>query len=150
MKLILTRSVDRIGEVGQVVSVKDGFARNYLLPRRLAVPATPANLNRIEAIRKQFATREDKVRRRLTELADKLGLVSLKASLRMGEEGAFGAVTSAEIARLLTQEGYETDKHSIVLAEPIKTPGVHDIPVKLGHGITATVKLWVAEASPGG
>lgn len=150
MKIILTRTVDRVGESGQVVTVKDGFARNYLLPRNYAVQATPANLKRIDSLRHQFATREDKVRRRLTELSDKLGLVSVKTSLRMGEEGAFGAITSAEIARLLAQEGHEIEKHSIVLAEPVKAPGVYDVPVKLGHGVTATIKLWVVEATPEG
>ncbi|MFO7638484.1 MAG: 50S ribosomal protein L9 [bacterium] len=150
MKVILTQTVDRIGASGQVVNVKNGFARNYLLPRKLALPATPANLGRLELIRKQFATREDRIRKRLTGLADKLGLVSVKTSLRMGEEGAFGAITNAEVARLLAREGFEVDKHSIVLAEPVKAPGVYDVPVKLGHDVTATVKLWVAEASPEG
>ena len=150
MKLILTRSVDRIGESGQIVNVKDGFGRNYLLPRNYAVPATPANLKRIDAIRSQSTAREDKVRNRLTTLADKLALISVKTSLRMGEEGAFGAITNAEVARLLAQEGHEIDKHAIVLAEPVKAPGVYDVPVKLGHGVTATVKLWVVEASTEG
>jgi large subunit ribosomal protein L9 len=150
MKVILTQTVDRIGASGQVVNVKDGFARNYLLPRKLALPATPANLGRIESIKSQFAAREDKVRKRLTDLANRLGLASVKTTIRMGEEGAFGAITNADIAGLLAKEGFDIDKHSIVLADPVKAPGVHDIPVKLGHGVTATVKLWVAEASAGG
>lgn len=150
MKVILTQTIDRIGEGGEVVNVKDGFARNYLLPRRLALPATPANLRRLDSIKNQFAAREGKLHKRLTALADKLGLVSVKTSLRMGEEGAFGAVTNAEIARLLAEAGFEIPKQSIVLGEPIKAPGVYDVPVKLGHEVTATVKLWVTEASPGG
>jgi large subunit ribosomal protein L9 len=75
----------------------------------------------------------------------KLGLVSIKTSIRMGQEGAFGAITNADIAELMAKEGHEVDKHSIVLGEPIKGPGVYDIPIKLGHEVTATVKLWVAE-----
>ena len=150
MKVILTQTLDRIGNSGEIVNVKDGFARNYLLPRNLALPATAANLGRIEKIRKQFATREDKTRKRLTTLADKLSLVSVKTSLRMGEEGAFGAITNADIARLLAQAGFEIAKQSIVLSEPLKAPGVYDVPVKLGHEVTATIKLWVTEASPGG
>lgn len=145
MKVILTHDVDRIGKSGQVVNVKDGFARNYLLPRSLALPATPANLGRIDAIKNQSAAREGKVRKRLADLADKLGLASLKTGLRMGAEGAFGAITNADVAALLADGGFEIDKHSVVLAEPIKAPGVYDIPVKLGHEVTATVKLWVAE-----
>ncbi|MFO7676261.1 MAG: 50S ribosomal protein L9 [bacterium] len=145
MKVILTRSIDRVGASGQVVNVKDGYARNYLLPRNLALPATPANLGRLDSIKSQFAAREDKVRGRLTDLAGRLALASVKTSLRMGEEGAFGAVTNADIAALLAKEGFEIDKHSIVLADPIKTPGVHEVPVKLGHEVTATVKVWVAE-----
>jgi large subunit ribosomal protein L9 len=145
MKVILLSDIDRVGSHGTVVNVKNGYARNYLFPRKLALEATPAQLKQLDSIKSQLATRESKVTKRLTEQAGRLGLVSIKTSIKMGQEGAFGAITNADIAELMAKEGHEVDKHSIVLAEPIKGPGVYDIPIKLGHEVTATVKLWVAE-----
>lgn len=146
MKVILLSDIERIGSRGEVVNVKPGYARNFLFPRKLALEATPAQLAQLERIRSQLQSRQAKVTRRLTDLAERLGLVQIKTTIRMGETGAFGAITNADIAELLKAAGHEIDKHAIVLAEPIKAPGVYDIPVKLGHEITATVKLWVAEA----
>jgi large subunit ribosomal protein L9 len=145
MKVILLSDIERVGSRGTVVSVKRGYARNYLLPRKLALEATKSQLAQLESIKQQIATKEAKVTKRLTDFADRLGLVSVKTTIKMGEEGAFGSITNADIAALLAAEGHEIDKHSIVLAEPIKGPGVYDIPVKLGHEVSATVKLWVAE-----
>ncbi len=145
MKLILLGDIERLGTKGQVVNVKDGYGRNYLLPRKMALRATPANLKQLETIRTQLASKEEKVKKRLTGLAEKLGLVSVKTTIKMGDEGAFGAITNTHIAELLTQQGFEIDRHSIVLAEPVRGPGVYEIPIKLGHEVTATVKLWVAE-----
>ena len=145
MKVILLSDIERVGSQGTVVSVKRGYARNYLLPRKLALEATKPQLAQLESIKQQIASKEAKITKRLTDFADRLGLVSVKTTLKMGQEGAFGSVTNADIAALLAAEGHEIDKHSIVLAEPIKGPGVYDIPVKLGHEVSATVKLWVAE-----
>jgi large subunit ribosomal protein L9 len=145
MKVILLADIERVGSRGTVVSVKPGYARNYLLPRKLALEATKSQLAQLESIKQQIATKEAKVTKRLTDFADRLGLVSVKTTIKMGEEGAFGSITNADIAALLAAEGHEIDKHSIVLPEPIKGPGVYDIPVKLGHEVSATVKLWVAE-----
>jgi large subunit ribosomal protein L9 len=145
MKVILLSDIERVGDRGTVVNVKRGYARNYLLPRKLALEATKAQLTQLESIKKQLASKEAKVTKRLTDLAGRLGLVSVKTTIRMGAEGAFGSITNADIATLLAAEGHEIDKHSIVLPEPIKGPGVYDIPVKLGHEVSATVKLWVAE-----
>jgi large subunit ribosomal protein L9 len=145
MKVILLKDVERVGERGKVLSVKDGFARNYLIPRKFAIQATPANLGQLDRIRAQLATRDEKVRGRLTAFADRLAQVRVKTSIRMGEEGAFGAITNADVARLLAAAGHDIDKHSIVIEEPIKGPGVYDIPIKLGHEVTATFRLEVAE-----
>jgi large subunit ribosomal protein L9 len=146
MKVILLSDIERVGGRGQVVSVKPGFARNFLFPKKMALEATPAQLAQLDKIKAQLASKQAKITKRLTDAADKLGQVSIKASLRMGETGAFGAITSADIAELLAKEGHAIDKRAIVLDEPVKAPGVYDIPVKLGHEVTATVKLWVAEA----
>jgi len=145
MKVILLSDIDRVGSRGTVVNVKPGYARNYLLPRKLALEATKSQLAQLESIKQQLATKEAKITKRLTDFAGRLGLVSVKTTIKMGQEGAFGAITNADIATLLAAEGHDIDKRSIVLAEPIKGPGVYDIPVKLGHEVSATIKLWVAE-----
>jgi large subunit ribosomal protein L9 len=145
MKVILLSDVERVGARGTVVTVKDGYFRNYLYPRKLALEATPAQLKQLDKIKSQIETKQAKITKRLTDVADRLGLVSIKASLKMGPEGAFGSITHSDIAELLAKEGHEVDKHAVVLAEPIKAPGVYDIGIKLGHQVTATVKLWVAE-----
>lgn len=145
MKVILLADIERVGSRGDVVNVRDGYARNYLVPRKLGLEATAAQMKQLDSIKAQLASKQSKITKKLTDLADRLGLVSVKTTIKMGQEGAFGSVTNAEIAGLLQKEGYEIDKHSIVLAEPIKAPGVYDVPVKLGHEVTATVKLWVAE-----
>jgi large subunit ribosomal protein L9 len=145
MKVILLSDIDRVGTRGTVVNVKPGYARNYLLPRKLGLEATKAQLAQLESIQKQLATKDAKITKRLTDFAGRLGLVSVKTTIKMGQEGAFGSITNADIAALLAAEGHEIDKHSIVLAEPIKGPGVYDIAVKLGHEVSATIKLWVAE-----
>jgi len=145
MKVILLSDIERVGTRGTVVNVKPGYARNYLLPRKLALEATKSQLAQLESINKQLASKETKITKRLTDFAGRLGLVSVKTTIKMGAEGAFGSITNADIATLLAAEGHEIDKHSIVLPEPIKGPGVYDIPVKLGHEVSATVKLWVAE-----
>ncbi len=146
MKVILLSDIERVGGRGQVVNVKPGYARNYLFPRKMALEATPAQLAQLDKIKAQLASKQAKITKRLTDAAGRLGQVSVKTSLRMGETGAFGAITNADIAELLAKEGHEIDKHAIVLDEPIKVPGVYDITVKLGHEVTATVKLWVSEA----
>ncbi|MGB9742720.1 MAG: 50S ribosomal protein L9 [candidate division WOR-3 bacterium] len=149
MKVILLSDIERLGSRGEVVNVRDGFARNYLLPRKLALVANENNLRQLENIKREIASRERKITQRLVDMAQRLGLVTLKTSIRMGAEGAFGAITNADIAALLAQAGHKVDKHAIVLAEPIKAPGVYDIPVKLGREVTATVKLWVVEEQAG-
>lgn len=149
MKVILLTDIPRLGGQGEVVQVRDGFARNYLLPRKLALVADETNLRRLDGIKKQIAGRTAKLNQRLLTIREQLGLVTLKASLKMGEAGAFGAITNADIARLLTEAGQKVDKHAIILEEPIKVPGVYDIPIKLGQDVTATVKLWVVEEATG-
>jgi large subunit ribosomal protein L9 len=145
MKVILIDDVDRVGAKGEIVNVKPGFARNYLLPKKKALIATDNNLKFFTDQKNRFQGKEQRRINNAKTLADKLLTLSLKATLRMGEEGVFGAITNTEIAELLKQAGYEIDKHSILLAHPIHEPGVHDIPIKLAPEVTATVKLWVGE-----
>jgi len=142
MKVIITQDVERIGKKGEVVNVKDGFARNYLFPKKLAIEATESRLSQIEAIKAELTKRDERHLRKLQKLAEKLATLSLKAELKMGETGAFGAITNADIASLLKEAGYEIDRHKIELPNPIKETGIFDVPVNLG-AVTATIKLWV-------
>jgi len=145
MKVILLADIDRVGDRGAVVNVKNGYARNYLFPRKMALEATAAQMKQLDGIKAQLASKQAKVTKKLTEQADRLGLVTIKTTIKMGPEGAFGAITNSDIAELMAKEGHPVEKHAIVLEEPIKAPGVFDISIKLGHQVTATVKLWVAE-----
>ncbi|MGQ9707730.1 MAG: 50S ribosomal protein L9 [bacterium] len=149
MKVILLSDIERLGARGEVVDVRDGFARNFLFPKKLALVADEANLRQLESIKRQIASREMKVSSRLADMAQRLGLVTVKTSIKMGAEGAFGAITNADIAELLERSGHKVDKRAIVLDEPIRAPGVYDIPIKLGHEVIATVKLWVVEEAAG-
>jgi large subunit ribosomal protein L9 len=145
MKLILLDDVDRLGVKGDVVNVKAGFARNYLLPHKKAIIANESNFKNLADLKNRQQGIELRRIEKVKALASKLQTVSLKATLKMGEEGAFGVITNSEIAELLKQAGYEIDKHAINLEHPVNEPGVHDIPIKLAPEIIATVKLWVAE-----
>lgn len=142
MKVILTQDVERVGKKGEVVSVKDGFARNYLIPRGWAIAGTEERLRSLESIKAELLKREEQQLKKQQKLAAKLSALSLKAELKMGTTRAFGAITNADVAKLLKEAGHEIDRHKIYLPEPIKEPGIFDIPIHLGN-ITATVKLWV-------
>jgi large subunit ribosomal protein L9 len=142
MRIILTQDIDRVGNKGEVVSVKDGFARNYLIPKKLAIQATEGRLRQIDAIKAELNRREERHDKKLKNLAQKLETLSLKAELQMGESGAFGAITNVDVAELLKEAGFEIDRHKIDIPNPIKETGIFDIPVNLG-AVTATIKLWV-------
>ena len=148
MKVILLEDVDRVGKQGEVLNVSNGYARNFLFPRRWAVNATANELKRLEATRGQMAQRVARKSKKLADRAAALEQLSLKAELRVGAEGkAFGAITNAEIAELLAKANFPVEKHDILLAEPIKEPGVHDVSVRVGPETKATVKLWVVAQS---
>jgi large subunit ribosomal protein L9 len=126
--------------------VADGYARNFLFPRNLAVPATKGNTRSIEEIRKQKHFRENKRRRDAEKLKDKLEKLSLTAEVQTGEEDkVFGSVTAANIATLMEKQGVEIDRHKIKLDEPLKALGVYTIEIKLAPDVTAGVKLWVVK-----
>jgi large subunit ribosomal protein L9 len=143
MKIIITQDSERLGKKGEVVNVKDGFARNYLIPKNMAIKATKERLRSIDAIKAELTKRDERHTKKLKNLAVKLETLSLKAELRMGESGAFGSITNADIAKLLKEAGHEIDRHKIEIPHPIKEIGIFDIPINLGT-VTATVKLWVA------
>jgi len=148
MKVILREDVEDLGAAGQVIEVKDGYGRNYLFPRNLAIPATKANLRAIDEVTKQKDIRERKQRREADVVKDKIEKLSISTEVLVGEEDKlFGSVTNAEIAELLEKEGVIIDKRAVKLEEPIKALGVYTVPVKVDKDVTANLKLWVVKKS---
>jgi large subunit ribosomal protein L9 len=144
MKIILLEEVQGLGSRGQSVEVKPGYARNYLMPRRLALPATESNLKVYATHMKQGKARENKSRTEAERIAQKLRGVSVTARAQAGEDDRLhGAITSKDIAELLAAQDIVVDRHQIVLEEPLKMLGVFEVSVKLFQDIGATVKVWV-------
>jgi large subunit ribosomal protein L9 len=148
MDVILLEDIADLGNRGQKVSVKSGYARNYLLPRKLALPATRAGLRMMKEEERRREIREVKMHREAEDLAKELNKVSCTAEVQAGEDDrVFGAVTSADIAELLVGQGFEIDKRKIVLDEPLKALGVYTIPIRLHRDVEAKVKVWVVKKS---
>jgi large subunit ribosomal protein L9 len=144
MEIILRQSVESLGHPGDVVTVKNGYARNFLLPRGFAYEATPGNLKRIAAERGRLEAAENERRGSASELAKRLEEVQLTFSARVGEEGKlFGSVTSADIAEQLAAQGFEIEKRLIDLHEPIKALGVYRVPVRLHADVKPEIRVWV-------
>jgi large subunit ribosomal protein L9 len=144
MEVILRHAVENLGKPGDVVKVKNGYARNYLLPHNLAYEATPGNLKRIQQERARLEAAENQRRDAAQEVATKLEQVSLTFSARVGEEGKlFGSVTAADIAQQLEQQGFHIEKRQIDLHEPIKSLGVYRVPVRLHADVKPEIRVWV-------
>ncbi len=144
MQIILQEDVEKLGNRGQLVEVAEGYARNYLLPRKYAIEATPGNMKRLDKMRAAFAKKEATEKDAAQKLAELLAAVNLEFTRRTGEnEHLFGSVTSGDIAEALEAKGYHIDKKKIVLAEPIKALGDFEVPVKLHRELTAPVKVSV-------
>jgi len=144
MEIILRQAVENLGKPGDVVKVKSGYARNYLLPHGLAYEATPGNLKRIQQERNRLEAAESERRTAAQGLAEKIEQVSLTFSARVGEEGKlFGSVTAADIAAQLEAQGFHLEKRQIDLHEPIKALGVYLVPVRLHADVKPEVRVWV-------
>jgi len=144
MDVILRQAVDNLGHPGDMVKVSPGFARNYLLPRGIAVEATEGNKRRIAQEKARLEAAENSRRDSASELATRLEQVSLTFSARVGEEGKlFGSVTATDIAEQLTSQGFTIEKRLIDLHEPIKALGVYRVPVRLHADVRPEVKVWV-------
>ncbi len=144
MKVILKQDIPDLGKAGKIIEVKSGYARNYLVPRNLAIMASKANVRAIEEIEKQNKIRERKLRNEAEKLKDKMEQMSLTIEVLVGEEDKiFGSVTAQNVAELLEAEGIKVDKRYITLEEPIKSLGVYTIPVRIEKDIVANVKVWV-------
>jgi len=144
MKVILKADIERLGKVGEVVTVAAGYARNFLMPRELAFEATENNLARIEVDKKRYVKVQAKARLDAEALAAKLAALSLTIRQPAGEsDKLFGTVTTMDIATALEKEGFSIDRKQITIEEPIKTLGIYTVPVKLAHEVSAAVKVWV-------
>ncbi len=144
MEVILRQGIENLGKPGDVVKVKPGYARNYLLPRGLAYEATPGNLKRIQQERDRLEAAENERRNTAQSLAEKLEQVSLTFSARVGEEGKlFGSVTAADIAQQLEAQGFTLEKRQIDLHEPIKALGVYKVPIRLHADVKPEIRVWV-------
>jgi large subunit ribosomal protein L9 len=144
VKLILRESVPSLGEAGELVSVRPGFARNYLIPQGKAVFATDANVQQFEHQKRVIAERVAKQRSELEKLKARLEGLDLEVRVRAGEEGKlFGSVTAIQIAELLAERGFDLDRRILDLPEPIKDLGEHRVPVKLHRDVIAQVRVRV-------
>jgi large subunit ribosomal protein L9 len=144
MEIILRQAIENLGSPGDVVKVKPGYARNYLLPHGLAYEATPGNLKRIQQERDRLNAAENERRSAASGIAEKLEQVSLTFSARVGDEGKlFGSVTSGDIQQQLEAQGFHVEKRQIDLHEPIKALGVYRVPIRLHADVKPEVRVWV-------
>jgi large subunit ribosomal protein L9 len=144
VQIILQQDVDKLGTRGQVVEVAEGYARNFLLPRKLALEASAGNMKRLEKMRTAFAKQEATEKQDAQRLAEALAGVSLAFTRKAGEnDQLFGSVTSADISEALEAKGFHVEKRKIVLVDPIKLVGEYEIPMKLHREVSTTVKLAV-------
>lgn len=146
MKVILLQTVDRLGKIGDIVTVKEGFARNFLIPQKKAAIATEGNVKLQEALKKKKEAEEKKVLEAAKALAEKIGALSLTISAEAGEEEKlFGSVSNDMIAKALADENIVVDKKDVILDEPIKKLGVFQVTVKLHPEVKAAVRVWVVK-----
>ena len=144
-KVLLREDVDDLGARGEIVRVKAGYARNYLLPRNLAVEATAGNVKGIEAERAALLKKEAKERATAEAQSQQMGALELEFKRKAGEQGhLYGSVTSMDLAEALKERGYEIDRHRIHLREPLKRLGEYNVPVRLHREVTIDLKVRVA------
>jgi len=146
MKVILREDVKNLGHMGEVVNVSDGYARNFLLPKKFAVEANTKNLKEFEHNKKVIAERATKIKDSVKSAAEKLSAVCLTIKAKTGEDDKlFGSVTNMNIAEALTAEGYDIDKKKIVMDEPIKRLGEYSVTIKLHPEISTQIKVQVVQ-----
>jgi large subunit ribosomal protein L9 len=144
MKVILRKDSETLGRIGDAVSVKDGYARNYLIPRGIAYEATDGGMHQLEEEHKQRARRIDKEHKQAENLASQLEKISITIKMKVGEEDKlFGSVTAQMIADALAEKEITLDKRHIELEEPLKALGIYDVPVKLAGGVMGKIKVWI-------
>ena len=146
MEVILSQDVKDLGKIGQVVKVKEGFARNFLLPKKLAYPATEANLKKIEQQEKQKRAQYLETKKESEALAEKLSKVSCTVNVEVNDlEKLYGSVAEIDIVRALEVEGFKIDKKLIVVEKPIEELGIFEVGVKLHPEVMAKIRVWVTK-----
>jgi large subunit ribosomal protein L9 len=146
MEVILREHVDNLGKRGEIVKVADGFARNYLLPRKLALPATDGNRKHVERERKIMEMREAQEKSGAEAIATRLATVEIAIARRVGDtEQLYGSVTAADIVDLLKTKGFEVDRRKLILPEPLKALGEFEVPLKLHREVTVPLKVKVVK-----
>lgn len=144
IQVVLQQDVSNVGDSGDLVKVRPGFARNFLIPRKLAVPATEAAVNRINHEKAVALAKNEKLKKEAREAADKLGKLTIKITQRVGEDDKlFGSVTTKDIEAAAKAQGVTLDRRKMHLAEPIRALGSYEVPVKLFSDVTATLKVEV-------
>ena len=144
MEVILRTHVDHLGERGEIVKVADGYARNYLLPRKLALPATEGNRKHVERERRILETHEAEEKAQAEAIALRMASVDITIARRVGEtEQLYGSVTAADISEYLKDKGFEVDRRKLILPEPIKAIGDHTVPLKLHREVTVSLVVHV-------
>src|SRR6202008_2087212 len=148
MQIILQEDVDKLGHRGDVVNVKPGYARNFILPRKLGIEATPGNMKALERIRTSLAKKTATELEAAKKQADLLSGVSVSFRRKTGEnDQMFGSVTTADIAEALAAQGFKIDKRQVQLAEPIKSIGEHEVTIKVFREVTAAIRVTVDKES---
>jgi len=146
MRVILRENLDNLGKAGEVVTVRAGYGRNFLLPKGLAVPATEKDEARLQHEQRLITLRLAKLAKQLQSEAERLSQVSVSLARAVGEEDKlYGSVTNRDIAEAVAEHGIKLDARKIQLDEPIKTLGMTEVPIKLGHDVTAKIKVWVVK-----
>ena len=146
MDVILCQDVPSLGKIGQVVKVKEGYARNYLIPQKMVFPATPANLKRIEQEKNKRIELDKKAKEEALALAEKLAKVSLTVTVEVNDlDKLYGSVTELDVAKGLKEEGYAVDKKDIIFEKPIEELGIFEVGIRLHKDVTAKVRVWVAK-----
>ena len=146
MEVILREHVDNLGKRGEIVKVADGYARNFLLPRKLALPATDGNRKHVERERKIMESREAEEKGQADAMAARLAAIDITIARRVGEtDQLYGSVTSADIVDVLKAKGFDVDKRKLILPEPIKLIGDHNVPLKLHREVTVPLKVHVVK-----
>lgn len=147
LKVILNEDITELGRMGDVINVKDGFARNYLIPKKLAIPASERNVKMVQKKREKMKEELEAKRQEAVQLKDKIEALSLTIQMNAGEDDKlFGSVTTEMIAKACENEGYKIERKNIHISEQIKTLGVFNVPVKLHPDVTATLKVWVVKS----
>lgn len=147
MEVILNQDIDRLGKSGTVVKVKDGYARNFLIPQGLAVPLTTTNLKKLEQDRQRKILQLERRKKEAEELREKLANFSLTIPVltQEQEDKLYGSITPVDVASALKEEGFDIDKNSIILDEPIRSLGIYEVSVKLHPEVSVKIKVWVVK-----